>query len=118
MVQHRRIALVSDDLMFDSRLRAALGPGGVALTTDGGDEVGDTEMVFVDLNRDQQRRLEVITGLRRSRPTATIIGFCHHGERQLRIEAMARGASQVVTNGSVPAVALRLLGLDSDGPPR
>jgi len=110
-----RVALVSDDLMFDSRLRAALGPGGINLSSSSGDALPDAELVFVDLNRHPEQRLEIIDGLRRARPDAVIVGFCHHGDKQLRTDAMARGASQVVTNGSVPAVALRLAGLGPGG---
>lgn len=104
------VVIVTDDLMFETRLRAALGIGGPPVATArGGDGVPEAATVFVDLNSRVESRLELISELRRSRPGATIVGFCHHGEDRVRISAMASGASQVVTNGAVPAVARRLL---------
>lgn len=110
MTESRGVAILTEDLMFDSRLRSALRDSGHTVTTIRGDQVPAAGVIFVDLNREPDRRLAAIEIIHREQPAAQIVGFCHHGEKELRKTAMARGASQVVTNDSVPAVALRLLG--------
>lgn len=101
--------MVSDDLMFESRLRSALGEGGPAVSALSGEEVPDAGLVFVDLNSRVPLRLDLIGRLRRANPDAIIVGFCHHAADEVRIAAMRSGATRVVTNGAVPAVARRLL---------
>ena len=105
-------ALVSDDLMFASQLQAAMrrARGSLALVV--GDAVPDADTVFVDLNRDHERRLSLIATLRQERPAIEIIGFCHHGERELRRRALAAGATRIVNNGALQVVALRLAGIN------
>ena len=103
-----RVALVSADLLFASRLRAALA-GTVEVRLAGADEVPDEETVFVDLNADVDARLQLIARLRER--AARVIGFCNHEERDVRVRAMACGADQVVTNGALQQAALRLLGV-------
>ena len=106
-----RVALVSDDLMFQSQLAAAVSSwGGTLLTARGGD-VPEADAVFVDLNREPAPRLGVIVRLREARPDTPIVAFCHHGEKRLREQAMSSGASSCVTNGAIQATALRLAGL-------
>jgi DNA-binding NarL/FixJ family response regulator len=108
----RSVALVGDDLMFASQLQAAMKRvrGSCALVV--GDRVPAADCVFVDLNRDTERRLELIAELRRERPGQEIVGFCHHGERGLRRRALAAGATRVVNNGALQLVALRLAGMN------
>ncbi|MDQ6856221.1 MAG: hypothetical protein M3Z57_04015 [Candidatus Dormibacteraeota bacterium] len=100
------VALVSGDLLFASRLRAALAPIAVLLSAPG--EVPESDTVFVDLNQDVEARLALISALR-ARGATRIIGFCQHDERAVRVRAMERGANQVVTNGALQEAALRLV---------
>ncbi len=114
-----RVALLSDDLMFQSQLGAAVRSwGGTLLTARSGD-LPEADAVFVDLNREPEPRLGAISRLREARPGTPIVAFCHHGEKRLREQAMSSGASSCVTNGAIQATALRLAGLpvpaDADG---
>jgi len=106
------VALVGDDLMFASQLQAAMKAvrGTCALVV--GDRVPPADCIFIDLNRHQEERLELIAALRRERPKQEIVGFCHHGERALRRRALDAGVTRVVNNGALQAVALRLAGVD------
>ncbi|MEO8899769.1 MAG: hypothetical protein ABI352_00105 [Candidatus Dormibacter sp.] len=107
------VALVTRDLMFASRLRAALaGSADVEVVASG--EVPDAATVFVDLNDDVDGRLELIAVLR-ARGDVRLIGFCQHDERGVRVRAMERGADQVVTNGALQQAAMRLLGVQAHG---
>jgi hypothetical protein len=110
MPEISRVALLSDDLMFQSQLGAAVRSwGGTLLTARGGD-LPEADAVFVDLNREPEPRLDAIVALRRERPGTPIVAFCHHGEKLLRERAMGAGASSCVTNGAIQATALRLAG--------
>ncbi|HET9052440.1 MAG TPA: hypothetical protein VFO60_12120 [Candidatus Dormibacteraeota bacterium] len=113
----RRIALVSGDLMFRSQLAAALRATHAELVAVDGHDVPDAEVdtAFVDLNADRPHRLGLIARLREQRPDVEIVAFCHHGESELRIQAMELGASSCVTNGALQAVALRLGGAGAAG---
>src|ERR1700732_1559186 len=79
MASGRSVALVSDDLMFASQLQAAMRRARGSFALVGGDSVPVADTVFVDLNADQERRLELIAALREARPQAELVGFCHHG---------------------------------------
>jgi DNA-binding NarL/FixJ family response regulator len=111
----KRIALVSGDLMFRSQLAAALVRTGAELEAFPGHELPDAEFdtTFVDLNADTPYRLGLIARLREQRPGMEIVAFCHHGEKDLRLQAMQLGASSCVTNGALQAIALRLAGVRS-----
>jgi len=113
MASGRSVALVSDDLMFASQLQAAMRRvrGRFALVV--GDRVPLADTIFVDLNSDLERRLELIAVLREARPPTELVGFCHHAERELRRRALAAGATRVINNGALQTVALRLSGLDA-----
>jgi hypothetical protein len=107
------VALVSGDLMFASRLRAALAGSAEMVVVSGGD-APEAATVFVDLNDDVEARLALIANLR-ARGGAQVIGFCQHDERAVRIRAMEHGADQVVTNGALAEAALRLVGVQASG---
>lgn len=109
----RSVALVSDDLMFASQLQAAMQRAGGTFALVVGDRVPTADAVFVDLNAEQDRRLELVATLRRDRPRAELVAFCHHGERELRRRALAAGATRVINNGALQTVALRLAGIDA-----
>lgn len=106
----RRAALVSDDLLFASQLNAALAAHGGGAGLVSGRDLPDAEVIFVDLNQRPEERIEVIARLRARDAQARIVGFCHHQADEVRRQAMAAGADQVVNNGALQAVALRLAG--------
>lgn len=106
----RRVALVSDDLMFRSQLEAAVRRTGGELVSVRAEEVPDADALFVDLNRDSPHRLGMIARVREAQPEATIVAFCHHEARDLREAAMRVGASSCITNGSLQSAAMRLGG--------
>jgi len=111
MASGRSVALVSDDLMFASQLQAAMQRAGGSFALVVGDRMPVADAIFVDLNSDLERRLELIAALRHARPAAEIVGFCHHAERELRRRALAAGATRVINNGALQVVALRLAGV-------
>ncbi len=102
--------MVSDDLMFAAQLQSAMRRAGGTCALVVGDAVPPVDAVFVDLNAHADERVELIATLRAARPELPIAGFCHHAERQLRRRALAAGATRVVNNGALQAVALRLGG--------
>jgi len=108
----RSVALVGDDLMFASQLQAAMSKVGGSCALVVGDRVPVADCVFVDLNREQEERLELIAALRSERPQQEIVGFCHHEEKLLRRRALDAGATRVINNGALQAVALRLVGIN------
>ena len=105
------MALVSDDLMFASQLNTAMARSGGSCALVVGDAVPEAGALFVDLNRDVEARLELIAAQRAARPALEIVGFCHHEARALRRRALATGATRVINNGALQAVALRLAGV-------
>jgi DNA-binding NarL/FixJ family response regulator len=107
------VALVSGDLMFASRLRAALADSADMVVVSSGD-VPEAGTVFVDLNDDVEARLELIGDLR-ARGDVRVVGFCQHDERGVRVRAMERGADQVVTNGALQQAAVRLVASSPGG---
>lgn len=116
MVSPGTVALVSDDLMFASRLSTTMrGAGGSAVLVRG-DAVPDVALLFVDLNSAIEPRLALIARLRSERPDLEIVGFSHHLEIDLRRRARAAGANRVVNNGSIGAVALRRSGVGTVSP--
>ena len=116
MARKRSLALVSDDLMFASQLQGAMARVGGSCALVVGDTVPPVDAVFVDLNRDADSHIELIAKLRTERAALPIIGFCHHGERELRRRALAEGATRVINNGALQMVALRLSGLIAGRP--
>jgi hypothetical protein len=109
------VALVSDDLMFASRLSSTMKRAGGTAVVVSGDVVPDVALVFVDLNTAVEPRLALIGRLHRERPDLEIVGFSHHGDLELRRRARASGATRVVNNGSIGAVALRRSGVGATG---
>jgi len=107
----REIALVSDDLIFASRLSHVLGAQGAHVDRAvGGVVPAGVVAIFVDLNQRAEERISQIAAWRAERPAGTIIGFCHHADHEVRRRAMAAGADQVLTNGGLQAGALRVIG--------
>jgi hypothetical protein len=112
----RRVALLSDDLMFRSQLDAAVRRTGGELLSVRADDIPDVDALFVDLNRDSPHRLGMIARVREARPEATIVAFCHHEAKDVRAAAMHVGASSCVTNGALQSAALRLAGAGAGVP--
>jgi DNA-binding NarL/FixJ family response regulator len=104
------IALVSSDLMFASQVSTTMRNAGGSAVLVAGDAVPDVDVVFVDLNTAVEARLALISRLRHDHPDLEIVGFCHHGDRELRRRARSSGATRVINNGALQAVALRLSG--------
>ncbi len=102
------VALVSGDLLLASRLRAVLAPVAPLVVANEG-SLPQSGTVFVDLNQDVDARIGLIGELR-ARGGTTIIGFCQHDDRAVRVRAMKQGADQVVTNGALQQAAARLIG--------
>jgi DNA-binding NarL/FixJ family response regulator len=102
------VALVSSDLMFASQISTTMRQAGRSSVLVAGDDIPDVDLVFVDLNGAVDARIALITRLRHDRPDAEIVGFCHHADRDLRRRARAAGATRVINNGALQAVALRL----------
>jgi DNA-binding NarL/FixJ family response regulator len=116
MVSPGTVALVTDDLMFASRLSTTMRRAGGSAVLVRGDAVPEVALVFVDLNSAVEPRLALIGRLRGERPDLEIVGFSHHGDLDLRRRARAAGATRVVNNGSIGAVALRRSGLSAVSP--
>lgn len=111
MAQFKEIALISDDLLFASQLKAVITRTGGTLAMAANSKVlGEVDAIFVDLNSAVEERIQTIADLRVRRPESTIIAFCHHAAREVRQQAMVAGASQVLANGGLQAAALRLSG--------
>ncbi len=107
----RRVALVSDDLMFRSQLNAAVRRTGGELVAARSEEIVDVDALFVDLNSDSPHRLGMIARMREAHPDTPIVAFCHHEARDVREAAMNVGATSCVTNGALQSAALRLAGV-------
>ncbi|MBV8445533.1 MAG: hypothetical protein JOZ92_06420 [Candidatus Dormibacteraeota bacterium] len=112
MTQRRSVSLISDDLLFASRLQAAFRRVGGEFALVVGDQVPQTPTIFVDLNSRTDERVATITRLRQERPAVEIVGFCNHDDRALRRRALAAGATRVVNNSALQTVALLLAGYD------
>lgn len=110
MTDLRRVALLSDDLMFRSQLDAAVRSTGGQLVVARIAEIPEADALFVDLNADSPHRLGLIARVREAHPDATIVAFCHHEARDVREAAMRVGASTCITNGALQSAALRLAG--------
>jgi DNA-binding NarL/FixJ family response regulator len=110
MPESRRVALVSDDLMFRSQLDAAVRRTGGQLVMARIEEIPEADALFVDLNRDSPHRLGLIARVREAHPEATIVAFCHHEAKDVREAAMRVGASSCITNGALQSATLRLAG--------
>ena len=116
MGRSRQVGLITDDLIFQSQIEGPVTRHGAMLAVSSSDFLPpESELIFVDLNREADARLEYIRNLRRENAEAVIVGFCEHENRATRIRGMENGASQVVTNRWVATVADRLLsGMPSD----
>jgi DNA-binding NarL/FixJ family response regulator len=108
MSQPRRVALVSDDLIFRSQLDAAVSRTGGELVVARTEDIPEADAIFVDLNRDSPHRLGLIARVREAHPDATIVAFCHHESKDVREAAMHVGATTCITNGALQSAALRL----------
>ena len=118
MVGTLRAGLLGTDLLLASRLRQALRGEGLGLVeATGGDLLPPLPVVFVDLNHEPESRVEAITQLRSRNPSATIVGFCDHGETNLMRRAKEAGADRVIANRNLAEAAVRLVRASMPGGP-
>ncbi len=106
------VALLGSDLLMASRLRAALAPLGVSVSaTADEDRLPAASRIFVDLNQDASERIEAIGRILARHPRSRVIGFCDHDEKEVRRQAIAAGATEVVANRHLARAAVRLTAL-------
>ena len=111
----RTVLAVIDDLIFRSRVEAAAAPLGMtveAVAT--ADALGAAvhipwPLVIVDLNATVADPLPFIAMLRRAQPTIPIIGFCAHGQVQLRQHAHEAGCTAVLPRSAMVQALHQLL---------
>jgi hypothetical protein len=84
-----RVHVLSDDLLFGSRLQAELSAAGHAVTI-GAHAEGSAELLVVDLTHDAPARLALLDT---TRPT---IAFYSHVEADVREQALAAGIELAV----------------------
>lgn len=108
--------MVGADLMVTSRLSAMLGHHGLSLRSIAhGAELSGLQLVLVDLNRDQESRLQTMRGLSQVTPPPLIVAFGPHVlMRDLGRRARAAGADRVVANSALPVVLEGLLARAED----
>lgn len=117
------VLLLSDDLLFPSRVREGLRPLGYSLRVVGTQEavqaaaasVPPPSVILVNLNARRYDPLAVIAGLKDTPATRTIplLAFAGHVEKEKHAAARGAGADLVAANSSVamhlPALLQRLL---------
>lgn len=111
-----QIMLVGSDLLRLSQLETAVRHAGgtFAVAADDGELTGlsGASAVLVDLNSNAASRCDLVRRIHETHPDIPIIGFCSHGDGEVRRQAMAAGASQVVTNGAIHDVAIQQVKLE------
>ena len=110
------VGMVGADLMVTSRLSAILGHHGLSLRSIAhGADLSGLQLVLVDLNRDQESRLQTMRGLSQVTPPPLIVAFGPHVlMRDLGRRARAAGADRVVANSALPVVLEGLLARAED----
>lgn len=111
----RTVLAVIDDLIFRSRVEAAAAPLGIMVQCmAGADALGAAAtfpwpLVIVDLNSPTTDPLHLISMLRRAQPTVPIVGFCAHGQVQLRQQATEAGCTIVLPRSAMVQALPQLL---------
>jgi DNA-binding NarL/FixJ family response regulator len=104
------VALLGADLILASRVRAALaGSGAQVRQVQRAELLPAARVVFVDLNSDEDARIEAISRIHARADGTTIVAFCDHDNDAVRRRAMAAGARHVVANRHLPEAARRLV---------
>ncbi len=103
-----RVAFLGDDLLLRSRVVAALDDIECVVVRVDEAPTATVDALFVDLNHAVAARVAAVAAWRAQLRDVTIVGFCSHGESEVRRQAMAAGADRVVTNGGVAAETRRL----------
>jgi hypothetical protein len=102
-----RVHVLTDDLLFGSRLQAELGAAGHEVTL--GMVVAEgTEAIVADLTHEPERRIAELAP-----PRPPTLGFYSHVEAEVRTRALAAGLEQVVPRSRMaregPALVAALL---------
>ncbi|MGH7640000.1 MAG: hypothetical protein ACREOL_03680 [Candidatus Dormibacteria bacterium] len=98
-----RIGILGADLLWRSRVAAALGEAGAELKQVGpGPLPPGLDLLLVDLNRDPGERLQRLTGLLSAAPKLEVVCYGPHAQMAgLSPEARRRGARRCVANSQL-----------------
>jgi hypothetical protein len=103
-----RVHVITDDLLFGSRLQADLSAAGHAVTL-GAASDPQAEVLVLDLTHDAAARLAAVAVA----PRPPVLAFFAHVETDVRTEAQAAGIELVVPRSRIaregPALLARLL---------
>ena len=109
------VLAVIDDMIFRSRVEAAAAPLGASVEFMAGAEALGAAvnipwgLVIIDLNSVAADPLPFIAKLRHAQPTVPIIGFCAHGQVQLRQQASEAGCTTVLPRSAMVQALPQLL---------
>ncbi|MGA7172645.1 MAG: hypothetical protein WB020_03565 [Candidatus Dormiibacterota bacterium] len=114
------VRLLSQDLLIRSRVETGLGGQRVKLEMITGQEPpGHFDLLLVDLNRDQERRLAWVSQVTLNQLTPGVICFGPHTEMaSLSPRARAAGATSCVANSHLEQTLQRWLRSGGGAPPR
>ena len=115
-----RVGLLSQDLLVRSRVEAVLGGQVANVGMVAGEEIaGVFDLLVVDLNREQEKRLAWIGRVTPTQPGVEVICFGPHTEMaQLSSTARAAGANRCVANSHLAETLQRWLRAGGGAPPR
>ncbi|HUY08871.1 MAG TPA: hypothetical protein VMW80_05405 [Candidatus Dormibacteraeota bacterium] len=115
-----RVGLLSQDLLVRSRVETGLGGHGVKLEMITGQEPVEVfDLLLVDLNREQEKRLTWLSQATLNQPSAGVICFGPHTEMaKLSPRAKAAGANSCVANSHLDQTLQRWLRSGGGAPPR
>jgi hypothetical protein len=107
------VHVLSDDLLFGSRLQADMTAAGHEVTL-GPKPSSEAEAILADLTHDADGRLEALApALRAPAPRPVILAFFAHVEPDVRERALAAGVDQAVPRSRIaregPALLAALL---------
>jgi len=111
----RCLFAVIEDLLFRSKVEAAAASRGIAARVVTAKDAlsAATErswpLVLIDLQSSTSDPLQVIAELRGLHPTMPIVGYCAHGQLQLRRRAAAAGCTAVLPRSTLVQSLPRLL---------
>ena len=110
------ILLLTDNILFASKIAANLQAAGVALKAvtspqqlDGAPGEARPDAVLVNLNARGYDPVEVIGRLKAADPPHTVIAFCGHADKVTHERGLASGADRVVANSAITMNAAQVL---------
>ncbi|GAC1436995.1 MAG: hypothetical protein NVSMB51_09580 [Solirubrobacteraceae bacterium] len=101
-----RLFLLTDDLLFCSRLQAELGAAGHACTVGAAAPPADAELILADLTHDHERRLRLLSELAQRPP---VLAYYSHVETGVRAAAESAGVERVVPRSRMAREAVALV---------